>query len=538
MSDVLRPYWQRGPVRLYLGEVRSVLSRLPARSVHCVVTSPPYYGLRDYGTGTWEGGRADCDHSNGTVRNDKGSPTLNSGGAREHGAGTAYFKSVCGKCGARRIDEQIGSERYPDCGSLGKEQCGECFVCSMVAVFREVYRILHPYGTLWLNLGDSYAGATPSPNPRRQKSIWPERPRLPQGNLLGMPWRVALALQANGWLLRQDIIWHKPSVMPESVENRCTKAHEYVFLFSKRADYFCDMEAIKEDSIRVGDVPGGFKYADGLGHSKRTLNELEVRANRNKRSVWSVDHERALLDWMLFNDPDTFAKYQLDCLNKGDVWKMASFGYPGAHFATYPPKLIEPMILAGTSARGACVQCGSPWQRVVGRIPLKRERPNDYVKRNGEVGTGNSCANTVAGVETTTIGWYPRCTCDGLPALPRQPPAGQDWAKDKHQAQLDLIYGGGSRNGNDDHHRISGGHQDEDAYQQWLEETTVLCEQSSLIATTPCIVLDPFIGSGTTCVVSTHHGRESVGIDLSEAYLKECAIPRITPTVSQAHLFF
>jgi DNA modification methylase len=439
-DERLKPFWQttdKETVRLYLGDVRSVLQRLPSKSVQTVVTSPPYWGLRDYG-----------------------------------------------------VEGQLGSEPSPDCETWGKAQCGRCFVCNMVAVFREVRRVLRDDGTLWLNLGDSYSAGgweCRRVNKLGNGSMDPaERKRsdsygIPTGNLIGVPWRVALSLQKDGWVLRQDVIWHKPSPMPESVKNRCTKAHEYVFMFSKRMKYYYDVEAIKEkglspemseekyaEHLRTVSEQGedfyqritGRKGEDNGYKSGNRTGGFTPPGGRNKRSVWSEPHERALLDYILREHPDVFAKYQLDCMNKGDVWKVASFGYPGAHFATFPGKLILPAILAGTSEKGCCTDCGTPYKRVTEEEKLTRERPNDYVKRTGEDGTGNSCANTVAGVRVTTVGWEKACVC-------------------------------------------------------------------ATGEVRPCVVLDPFIGSGTTACVCVEAGRSCWGIDLSEEYLRKNAIPRI-----------
>lgn len=195
----LKPYWTSsggGRVRMYLGHVTDVLARLPERSVHCCVTSPPYWGLRSY------------------------LPD-----------------------GHEQKGFELGAEPSPDCGTKGQAQCGRCFVCNMVAVFRGVRRVLRDDGTLWLNLGDSYGGfGGGKQHGSKQRSnpgsvLRPighgQRTSLADGNLVGVPWRVALALQGDGWVLRQDVIWHKPAPMPESVRNRCTKAHEYVFLLTK-----------------------------------------------------------------------------------------------------------------------------------------------------------------------------------------------------------------------------------------------------------------------------------------------------------------
>ena len=300
-------------VRVLVGDCRAMLSTLPDRSVQTCVTSPPYFGLRDYG-----------------------------------------------------VAGQIGLEATP-----------EAFVAELVSVFREVRRVLRDDGTLWLNLGDSYTRAqeTNVPQTKNAPVLYPthskagssdgavgrgERPgsrvaaALPSKNLLGIPWRVAFALQADGWYLRSDIIWHKPNPMPESVTDRPTKAHEYLFLLAKSERYFYDADAIaepvtqstverlgqpalyqQEGSYRVPGktngpmkaVPpkrGGTKYGDSDSPEHRTKsgNEYAIGpdAKRNRRTVWTV----------------------------------ATQPYSGAHFATFPPALIEPCILAGT-ARGDTV---------------------------------------------------------------------------------------------------------------------------------------------------------------------------------------
>ena len=418
-SKELEPYWTTTDgnlVRLYQGNVTEVLRRLPAKSVHMIVTSPPYWGLRSY---------LDEGHDSKTL--------------------------------------EIGSEPTPDClGWAWGENCGKCHVCKMVLVGKELRRVLRDDGTCWINYGDSYGGLVESRSPssvsgavkgvdgnfarpvgqatadgdHQLSTAW--KSGLKAGNLVGVPWRVALALQADGWVLRQDIVWSKKSPMPESVRNRCTKAHEYIFLLAKEQGYYYDAEAIKEEQVSVYSsdefLPDSEK--DRRDEDKHTAATGASRANRS---------------------PDPISSGR----NKRSVWVVSSAGYPGAHFATFPPKLIEPCILAGTSAHGCCSNCGAPWERILETKQLKRERPHDYVKRTGEEGTGNSCANSVAGVETKTVGWRPTCICGG---------------------DYDVV---------------------------------------------PCTVLDPFCGSGTTCCVALGHGRRSIGIDLSEKYLRLNAIPRI-----------
>lgn len=260
-------------IRIIVGDVRERLRDLPDESVQCCVTSPPYWGLRDYGQ-----------------------------------------------------DDQIGLEQTPD-----------EYVAQMVDVFREVRRVLRDDGTLWLNLGDSYAGTGKTGggddgarrgsdgyggiSPTGKGTWWsPHGTGLKVKDLVGIPWRVAFALQAAGWWLRQDIIWHKPNPMPESVTDRCTKAHEYVFLLSKSARYFFDSEAIAEPTLRAGDRAGGSKYSSpdadialGGRHTAATLAGL-VSETRNRRSVWTITTKP----------------------------------FSGAHFAVMPPDLAELCIKAGT----------------------------------------------------------------------------------------------------------------------------------------------------------------------------------------------
>lgn len=330
------------------------------------------------------------------------------------------------------------------------------------------------------------------------------------GDLVNIPNLVAEGLREDGWILRQDIIWAKPSPMPESVKNRCTKSHEYVFLLTKKMGYFYDAEAIKEQSIdpeslegrgkRNDDkfVQGGGDYAATRGGFSQ-IEEGKTYTTRNRRSVWTV----------------------------------SSQGYPGAHFATYPPKLIEPMILAGTSEYGACVDCGAPWKRVVEEKQLTRERPNDYVKRSGEDGTGNSCANSVAGVESKTVGWEPTCDCF-LDKDQNCRECGTSW--ESVEAKANIGDWGGGKRGLDTaevgmNRNVLGGAKEYAEYQQRQAAKKTVSRDMPCECFThkvqPCIVLDPFIGSGTTCCVAIAHGRHSIGIDLSEKYLRENAIPRI-----------
>lgn len=260
MPEFISPYWtttDKLMVRLYHGDAIKILRKLSSESVQCIVTSPPYWGLRDYQTGTWIGGDQNCDHlptDEWLFSHSNANSSLGDNTTQKAAAVNRWYKAdgSCRRCSANRIDKQIGSEKTPD-----------EFVAKMVEIFREIRRVLRDDGTVWLNLGDSYASGVGETGRNdsdldigrhslgRQADLRADRrndqkSRLKPGNLVGIPWRVALALQADGWILRQDIIWSKPSPMPESVKNRCTKAHEYIFLFTKSMCYYYDAEAIKK----------------------------------------------------------------------------------------------------------------------------------------------------------------------------------------------------------------------------------------------------------------------------------------------------
>lgn len=270
------------------GDCLDVLGNIPDNSVHCCVTSPPYYNLRDYGH-----------------------------------------------------EKQIGMEDSPS-----------QYIARLVAVFNQVRRILRDDGTLWLNMGDSYA----------TKKIARKEPYLKYKDLMGMPWRVAFALQDAGWYLRQDVIWNKPNAMPESTDDRCTKAHEYIFILSKLPNYYYDAESIKEPAVTVDRK----KWTDNKqdkqrGHGRR-------HAGFNGRYAERIAAE---------GPPKT--------RNRRDVWTVATRPFRGAHFATFPPQLIEPCILAGSPVGGLVLDpfAGSGTVALVaknnGRGSLNIEINPDYI---------------------------------------------------------------------------------------------------------------------------------------------------------------
>lgn len=341
------------------GDCRELLATLHAESVHCCVTSPPYWGLRDYGTAKWEGGDPECDHLNGnlvspksTLRNDGREHTGPYDGEKTVRTGMSY-KGVCGKCGAVRVDAQIGLEVTP-----------EAYVTHIVEVFREVRRVLRKDGTCWLNLGDCYATGASSarlpggkcfgkqnkvvaagdypvsqPNRRSLKGLKPK-------DLIGIPWRAAFALQADGWWLRSDIIWAKTNCMPESVADRPTKAHEYIFLLAKSQTYYYDAKAVTEDS--VGSTKG----------AAASFRRVDSKRGASLCPNSPMPTHRAERDGTTYDGPTR---------NRRTVWTVASEPCPEAHFATYPTKLIEPCILAGCPIEGTVLDpfCGSGTTGVV-----------------------------------------------------------------------------------------------------------------------------------------------------------------------------
>lgn len=313
------------------GDCLQVLKTLPEKSVQCVVTSPPYYGLRDYGTASWIGGDETCDHTQ-TIREaaikDVGGHSAITGVGHQINAGNARIR--CCPCGASRQDAQIGLEETP-----------AAYIEKLVNVFREVWRVLRDDGTCWLNLGDSYA-TTNSHSTKAQGNF--VRPcytatalplkTVPSGfkpkDLMMMPARVAIALQDDGWYLRSDIIWHKPTAMPESVSDRPTSAHEHIFLLAKSERYYYDADAIREPLRPKTLTTFGIKH--------------HAQGNDALGLVKSDNWGRTVIE----RQPRRTADGEIAGANKRNVWTVTSQPYKEAHFATMPPKLVGPCILAGS----------------------------------------------------------------------------------------------------------------------------------------------------------------------------------------------
>lgn len=292
--------------QLIIGDCRQTLKELPGNSVHCAITSPPYWQLRDYG--------------------------------------------------------------YAD--QLGMEETPQEFVQNQVGVFAEVHRVLRADGVLFVNIGDSYASSGKNRTPAQasnsstlkggldtQQQVLRQRSKITGGlkakDLVGIPWRLAFALQDFGWYLRQDIIWHKPTPMPQSVRDRCTTAHEYVFLLTKSPKYYWDWYGISTNSNRLGLA----HYASGTGQRAEAMGRKPSGNERPEQKNSATSPDRA---------------------NKRSVWTIASKGYSGAHFACFPPKLVEPMVLAGSPDK-CCAGCGKGYVR---RIETERRptKPGDKTK--------------------------------------------------------------------------------------------------------------------------------------------------------------
>jgi DNA modification methylase len=360
----------------------------------------------------------------------------------------------------------FGLRDYGHEGQIGLEQTPEQYIAAMVEVFRCVRHVLADDGTLWLNIGDSYAGGGGGNYSKsvkqtshgehitnvRNRPDWLASTGLKPKDLIGIPWMLAFALRADGWYLRQDIIWHKPNPMPESVRDRCTKAHEYVFLLSKSERYFFDSEAMREDAVgkTLHDLTGpGYKAP---GQAPNTGNRKALRTDIESRHRSQINGGQSLMA-----EPDGKR-------NRRSVWTVATRPYKGAHFATFPPALIEPCILAGTSEIGHCPECRARWVRdmeVVQESSWAARKAAGHASNRGgsskiqiDRGATHEFDNRAGGFGTPKVtrqrGWRHTCDCG-----------------------LDPV---------------------------------------------PDIVLDPFMGSGTTAQVAIQHGRQYLGCELNPNY--------------------
>ena len=348
-------------VQILTGNAAEILRTLPSESVHCVVTSPPYWGLRAYKGGD---------------------------------------------------------------GMIGLEPTFDEHLKNLVAVFREVRRVLRDDGTLWLNYGDAYADGRTGlranePAGQKQRTSAgtmdvahrPVPPGLKPKDLMMMPARVAMALQADGWWLRSENIWHKSNPMPESVTDRPTSAHEKMFLLTNSARYFYDAEAVRTPLIK------------NMENAQRSFETMDYK-RRDKYRGHERTHEGFRDKW----DGMTKAEQQSNGANLRNVWTIATHSYPGAHFATFPPALIEPCIKAGTSEKGVCGKCGAPWVQVAGDKESLGGRAAGGVNRAPERPPDSPSLVEYPrnGYYRETTGWKSSCECnvEAIPATVLDPFAG------------------------------------------------------------------------------------------------------------------
>jgi DNA modification methylase len=459
---------------VWSGDCRDAMQQMAEGSVQTVITSPPYYGLRDYGLeGQVWGGDPEHPHvwDAYVIKPQSGGVGASTLGEASGGNGISPEGMVRSQ---ERQQRPPGQASFCECGAwlgaLGLEPSPGLYIEHLVEVFRGIWRVLRDDGVAWLNLGDSYARVqdTNVPQTKNKPVAYPEvsnfsevskkgssdgavgradRPGsrakmdgLKAKDLIGIPWMAAFALRDDGWYLRQDIVWAKPNAMPESVEDRPTRSHEFIFMLTKQPRYFFDHTAIKEP---VGEAMQAAAKRAPTDPDKTYQHDADSRMGKTSPNrVWS--------------DPAAVARI-MQGRNKRDVWTVPTAPYPGAHYAVFPPALVEPMVLSSSSEKGSCVECGAPYKRVldVESYPAegRDQRPNLVPGQ----GSGQQSGNYWTPPTITEVGWAPTCTHEAIP-----------------NERLD-----------------------------------------------PCVVFDPFGGSGTVAMVAQKWGRRAVLVDLNPDYIDQ-----------------
>lgn len=448
---------------ILIGDVLDRLKELPDESIHLIVTSPPYFGLRSYIEDKWvDGNDPACDHSPARAKGDSSS-TLEGGSTANNHAQEGFKGDTCPKCGATAIRLQIGLEKTPD-----------EYIKRLVDVFREARRVLHKDGSFYLNLGDSYWGSWgnsgnrpqldgESQGQRERVTEYQDRPGydnhrerpassykvdgLKPKDLIGIPWMAAFALRSDGWWLREEIIWAKRVPMPESIKDRCTRSHEHIFHFTKSQTYFYDAEAIKE---KIGESMQRYVDKGNYYQKEDSKHDAKNRMSGGEKTTGNTagtNSNRAL------GDADALERIA-GGRNKRDVWTLSTYPSSLGHHAMFPPHIPLTCIQAGTSSKGCCSKCGAPWARLMEQT----DEPDPSLKGStfdgGKTGV-NQKGRAQKGERKLKreLGWGPSCDCG----------AGEP---------------------------------------------------------VPCTVLDLFHGSGTTGAVAEYLGRRYIGIELNPAYVE------------------
>jgi DNA modification methylase len=463
--------WENGAI--FVGDVRRVLREIPEKSVHCVVTSPPYFGLRSYG---------------------------------------------------------IGAES----GEIGQEKTLQAYLNDMVSVFRELRRVLRDDGIFWLNIGDGYSRppgkGQHKPGDSGKQNYIIERGGgkaanccIPDGlqekDPMMVPARLALAMQADGWILRSQIPWIKRSCMPESVKDRPTSAIEYVYMFTKSTDYFYDHVAVQQP----GTMKPQNRFTDGRGPKSagyaphRQASGMTSCATRNFRNTD-----------LFFTSLEKPHNLITDLDGQPLALDVNPYPFKGAHFATFPVKLVEPLITAATSEKGCCANCGTPWRRIA-ETKYKVHENWFGDKQDARHSRGSQGASYKEPIGIETLRWEPCCSCLNvepliLAATSEKGCCPQCGSQIERISEKVPAAGRSAGNGFKRLERTHFGERgDETVWTPKADKTTgwkFTCTCFPPPDPVPCTVLDPFAGACTTLMVADRLGRNSIGIELNPDYAK------------------